>query len=105
MHGKHAAMERTLDKPRNGRVPKAEHALYPENMGRETGKKERKARSLKARASRNSDVAFDLETTAHEWKLFTWRPRLAGVLPHGVCSYHEISEAASRSPVSRFSIP
>ncbi|KYQ58245.1 hypothetical protein ALC60_02665 [Trachymyrmex zeteki] len=35
---------------------------------------------------------------AHEWKLFTWRPRLAGVLPHGVCSYHEISEATSRSP-------
>lgn len=61
-------------------------------------------RSLKARASRNSDVAFGLETTAHEWKLFTWRPRPAGVLPHGVCSYHEISEATSRSPyrISRF---
>ncbi|KYN39152.1 hypothetical protein ALC56_06578, partial [Trachymyrmex septentrionalis] len=44
-------------------------------------------KSLKAWASRNSDVAFGLETT-----------------PHGVCSYHEISEATSRSPyrISRF---
>ncbi|KYM80197.1 hypothetical protein ALC53_09291 [Atta colombica] len=33
----------------------------------------------------------------HEWKLFTWRPRLTGVLPHGVCSYHEISEPTSRN--------
>lgn len=65
---------------RNGRVSKAEHALYPESQAAVGGERGgRKGRSLKVRASRNSDVAFGLETTAHEWKLFTWRPRLAGV--------------------------
>jgi len=38
MHGKHAATERTLDELRNGRVPKAKHALYPENLRRGTRK-------------------------------------------------------------------